>query len=429
MPVRGRTPKKHVAGDGTVSWKVRFRTASDRQTSETFYDEAAALEFCGLLKALGPTRAIAYLDEQAKNSGGRREPALTLDQLFDQWIEWKSAKKKDGTLLRVRNPRTLADYRSQYERRIKKRFGSTPANLISGEDVAEWMEELYGELEVKTANDYHGLLHGLYLWGLHPTRGLVIHDPCADTELLPRAKKPPKGLRPDQWQILHAAAREVDEDSADVLLFMVGTSWRWSEVTPLIVACVDHWDAQVVNDDGSVSEESFTYVTMDRVLRRVGSTFEVVEDAKSSAGEGRRVRIKGAAEEMVLRRIVGKGLDDLVFTSKTRRRWVYSSFHQRIWTRPAPGGKTRDYAPKKPRILEVAIANGFVQTKVTPHWLRHSHVGFAIMAGEPLTAISRRVGHSSTKVTADIYGRMIDDLSSDGLDKMTKMIGGQSPSP
>ena len=416
---KGRKPTKFVSPKtGVVTWRVRYRKDNGAETSETFLGddaEAAATEFADLLKAIGHKRALAYIDEQA--GGDRAAVALTVDDLYARWFEWKSAKKRDGSLQRVRSQRTLDDYARQYQLRIKPTFGKRPANLVAGSDVQEWIDDLGSELEPKTILDYHGLLRTMYLWALHPTRSLVIHDPCADTDLTPRRKKQPKGLRPDQWQILHAAALEVDKDAADLLLFMVSTSWRWSECIALPVAAVDHWE------DGG---ETFTFVTMGRVLRRVGSTFELVDDAKSEAGL-RRVRIKGAGEDMVLRRINGKAPDELVFTTKTGRRWIYSNFHDRIWTRPSEDNKARDQTPKKPRILEVAIKHGLTQTDVTPHWLRHTHVAMLILAGEPMHSISKRVGHSSTKVTADVYGRMIEDVTSDGLDRVSAMIGGSLP--
>lgn len=421
----GRTPKRFVTASGEESWRVRFRTAAGAQTSETFYDLPAAEEFCKLLAALGPARALAYLDEQdAQHGADRKSPALTVDDLFEQWFAWKSTTKRDGSLLRVRSERTLKDYRSQYDRRVKPRFGSTPANLVSNREVQAWVDELVTEIEPKTVLDYHGLLRSVYLWGLHPTRALVIHDPCADTDLPDRKKKPPKGLRPDQWQILHAAAQEVDPDAADLLLFMVSSAWRWSECAPLSVAAVDHWVEDIEDENGELVVESFTFVTMGRVLRRVGSTFEIVDDAKSEAGN-RRIRIVGPGEDMLLRRIEGKPLDALVFTTKRGGRWIYSAFHQRVWARP-PNAKN-DVAPRKPRILEVAVANGFTQTDVTPHWLRHTHVAFLILAGESLTAISRRVGHASTNTTSGVYGRMIEDASPVGLGKAAALIGGTTP--
>lgn len=412
---KSRKPRKYVSEKtGRVSWKVRYRSEDERERSETFYDEEAANEFAGLVNAIGYLRARAFIDEQVGDD--RTTVSLTVDALFAKWFEWKSAKKRDGSLQRVRSQRTLDDYERQYNLRIKGRFGEHAANLVSSTDVQQWIDDLGSELEPKTILDYHGLLRSLYLWGLHPTRALVIHDPCADTDLMPRRKKQPKGLRPDQWQILHAAAQQVDPDAADLLLFMVSTSWRWSETVALPVGAVDHW---------TEGDESFTFVTMGRVLRRVGSTFELVDDAKSDAGV-RRARVMGPGEAMLLRRIRGKAPDALVFTTKTGRRWIYSNFHDRVWTRPPEGNRTRDPAPKKKRILEVAIANGLVQEDVTPHWLRHTHVAMLILAGEPLHSISKRVGHSSTKVTADVYGRMIEDVSAGGLGRASAFLDGSA---
>jgi len=400
-----------------VSWKVRYRTSTGRQTSETFLGdqaEAAAAEFAGLLRTLGPVRAIAYLDEQAAGDH-RQGPALTVDDLFTRWFEWKSAKKRDGSFQRVRSKRTLDDYASQYHRKIEPVFGRTPANLVSGQDVQRWVDMLAGELEPKTVLDYHGLLRSMYLWGLHPTRALVIHDPCDGTDLPKRRKKPPKGLHPAEWQILYEAAVKVDRAAADLLLFMVSTGWRWSECVAIPAAAVDHW----IDDDG----HSQTYVTMGRVLRRVGSTFELVDDAKSDAGS-RRIRLVGPAEAMVLDRIFGRPPDSLVFTTKTGRRWVYSNFHDRIWTRPNPDGKTRDMAPGKPRILEVARELGLNRPDLTPHWLRHTQAAMLILSGESLPAIQKRLGHASIKTTVDVYGRMIEDASDAGLDKLAVLLGG-----
>lgn len=45
--------------------------------------------------------------------------------------------------------------------------------------------------------------------------------------------------------------------------------------------------------------------------------------------------------------------------------------------------------------------------KASPHKLRHLMVSIALDAGESLEAVSRRVGHSRTSVTTDVYSHMI----------------------
>jgi len=404
-----RKPTRYVAKDGTVTWRVRFRSAAGTEKSETFPDEKFALEFCGVLKALGSARAVAWLDEHANDDG--EYTWLTVDDLFEKWIEWKGATNKRGELVRVRSVRTINDYRRDYVNRIRPTFGQVPANLVPPGDVQAWVDRLITEVEPKTVAGYHALLHGLFLWGLHPNRGLVVNDPCTDTELPKRRKKAPKGLRPDEWQILHRAAQLVDEDAADLLLFLVSTGWRWSESVAVQSLAVDHW----IDDD----DRSHTYVSMGRVLRREGDTFVFVDDAKSAAGE-RRVRIVGPAEQMVLRRIAGKKPTDLILTTGRGTRWDYTHFYNRVWKRPKKG----DDAPGRPRILEEAARLGLDRPDLTLHWLRHTHVGMLILAGEPLTAIQRRLGHASIKTTSDTYGRMIEDASEEGLDKVAALLAG-----
>lgn len=403
-----RAPRKHVAKDGTESWRVRYRSSDDRQRSETFYDPDAAEEFARLLHALGPARALAYIDQREKEAGS--PGVITVDDLWRRWLTWKSRADRHGQLLEVRSRRTLLDYSRAYAKHIEPRFGLRPANLVAAPDVQEWVDELATSLEPKTIAQMHSLLHGVYLWGLHPSRGLVVADPCVETVLPKRRKKSPKGLRPDEWALLHEAARTVDPDAADLLLFMVSTGWRWSECAAVQALAVDHW----IDETG----ESHTWVTMGRVLRREGNHYAFVEDAKSEAGQ-RRIRIVGPGEAMVLRRLAGKAPTDLLLTTKRGGQWRYEHFYRRVWKRPATG----DDAPGRKRILEEAARLGLNRPGLAPHWLRHSHVGMLILAGEPLTAIQKRLGHASIKTTSDVYGRMIEDASSAGLQRVAALLG------
>ena len=407
-----RKPKKYVAANGDVSYRVRYRSADGRERSETFYSPEAADEFAYLVKALGPARALAYIDARAE-SGDVPGAALTVDDLYRQWYEWKSARTKKGELRRVRSVRTLIDYERMYKAHVKAAFGEKPANLVSPKDVQAWVDGL--DLSPKTVADYHALLHGLYKWAMHPTRSLVVVDPCTETELPKRRKKAPKGLRPAEWQLLHQGARLCDAVAADLLLFLASTGWRWSEAVAVRVMDVDHYDGK-------------TFVSLGRILRREGNRFEFVDDSKSEAGL-RRVRLVGEAEQMVLRRIYGKKPGDLILTTGGGSRWTYSSFYYRYWTRPPKGAKTKDYAPKRTRILEHARELGFDRPGVTPHWLRHTQAGMLILAGEPLPAIQRRLGHASITTTVNVYGRMIEDASDAGLDRLAAMLDGTPPKP
>ena len=61
--------------------------------------------------------------------------------------------------------------------------------------------------------------------------------------------------------------------------------------------------------------------------------------------------------------------------------------------------------------------------KVNPHDLRHSAATVLYAAGVPLGVISRMLGHSTIRLTADLYTHRVEDLEKDAADKMQGAVG------
>lgn len=57
------------------------------------------------------------------------------------------------------------------------------------------------------------------------------------------------------------------------------------------------------------------------------------------------------------------------------------------------------------------------------HDLRHTHAAMLISSGVPLTAIQRRLGHSSIKVTSDLYGHLMPEVDSGILASVRTAFG------
>jgi len=378
-------PVEYRSSKGVKSWRVRFRHEG-KETSETFRTQAAARIFCADIANHGTAYALSL--REAEDREARR--GKTLDQVLDAYLEWKAA--------RVRSDRTIKDYRSRYELAIKPMLGDRPIASITDETVTDWLDALVigktgaktriidGErttvpLSAKTIADRHALLHALMTFALQ--RKWVDTDPCATTELPKRHRKAPKGLRPGEWQALHAALEQINPDAADLALFLVSTGWRWGEATAL--------STYDVEDDGEN-----VWVTVTQVMRRdaTGRT-HVVPDAKSDAAQ-RRVRLDPEAASLVRRRTRSSRPGGLVFTTATGAPWHHSHFRSRAWE-PA-----------------VDLAN--LNRRPTPHWLRHTHVGWMVMAGASLPELQSRIGHQSIKTTIDVYGRMVTDVQQEALD-------------
>lgn len=372
-------------------WKVRYREGVNtdgkpKQSSWTFDHKHEAIRFRNLLAegvAPAEARRLMKVDEASRTGP-------TLDELAAQFFAWKET--------RVRSDRTVADYRRDYDNWIKPTLGERRAAGITERDVQSLIDTMATKLAPKSVADRHAILHGIYKWGAASSRRLVDHNPCLDTDLPKRRKAAPKGLRPNEWVALHRALTTIDRDAADLAEFLLATGWRWSEATAL--------DVFDVEDDGRD-----IHVTVGRVVRRNSrNQFEIVEDTKSAAGM-RRVRLDASAAEMVRRR-VGARHSGLVFTTKLGSQWHYSNFRKRAWN-PAvkAAGLTRD---------------------PTPHWLRHTHVGWMLMGGRAtLPELQRRIGHENISTTIDVYGRMVDDVSADALESFAAMraSGRALPSP
>lgn len=366
-----RTPEPHVGADGKVtSWKIRFRL-DGKQTSESFDDEKEAKAFAKTLHALGPRAALQRLDEDLQRSGGP-----TVDELAQEFFEWK--------VKRVRSDRTVSDYRRDYTNWIKPTLGGRPADAIGEQAVQEWVDEMSRKLSPKSVADRHAILFGIFGWASHPSRKILAHNPCVGTDLPPRTKKQPKGLRPAEWQALYAALVQVDADAADLALFMLSTGWRISEASAL--------NAYAVEDYGTS-----LYVSMGQVIRRnAKGQHLVVEEGKGDASL-RRIKLDPLAADMVRRRLAKVEGDGLVLTNAHGNQWHYGNFLNRAWN-PA-----------------VQLAK--LTRRPTPHWLRHTHVAWLVMGGAvSLPEIQRRIGHESISTTINVYGRMVDDVSDTALE-------------
>lgn len=371
--------RERVSKSGETTWSVLYRQGG-KQTSKTFEAKKPAERLALLIDTHGVDRGLRAFAEETPG----RTRGIVLDDLATQWL---AVKKRDLTA------RAHADYQRDYSNWIGPFFGHREAAGITELEVQQWVDRDLSSLSAKTVADRHALMHGIYAWASQKKRALVPHNPCLETDLPKRTKKPPKGLSLPEWLALKDAAYRVNEEAADLILFLANTGWRIGEATALQVGSVD--------DSGSQM-----YVSVDRVNRKGEG---VVSGAKSEAGL-RRVRMLPECAAMMRRRLVGKGPGDLVFTNSHSPLglWEPSTFRNRWWAKSVKEA-------------------GLEARKPTPHWLRHTHVMLCHAAGIPLVEIQRRIGHADIKTTINVYGRLIDDMTDESADRLDAMLSGRVP--
>ncbi len=372
--------RERTSGSGGTVWAVLFRQGG-KQTSKTFKDHKKAKNFARLVDALGVERALKELLAEAQPEG------ITVDEMAAAWLEYKA---RDVT------PRTLEDYRRDVANYVKPWFGHRAAEHVDEADVQKWVDHMARTLSPKSVADRHMLLHSMYKYGKAKSRRLVTHNPCLETEMPKRTRRPLKGTRVTEWRaIMRAARAKGNDDAADLILFLGSIGWRWSEAAAL---CAD-----AVEDDGVN-----VWVDVVRVFRMVEHKQVLMHDAAKSEAGFRRSKLPTEAAKMIRRRVVGKRPGDFIFTNSRGNHWNQNTFLRDTW----------------PSLLKAAEV-GSATRKPTPHWLRHMAVAVMAQAKVPMHEIQRIIGHEDIGTTNNTYGGMVTTLGGDSLANMDLILSGE----
>lgn len=61
--------------------------------------------------------------------------------------------------------------------------------------------------------------------------------------------------------------------------------------------------------------------------------------------------------------------------------------------------------------------------EITLHALRHAHATVLLAAGVPIPAISKRLGHSSTRLVLELYGHVVPEMEQDLSRRLEDALG------
>lgn len=350
-----RTPKRHETHDGP-RWRVRFRL-NGSQTTETFTAEAEAVKFCIDLDEYGPVRAQQLLyDRLAK--------AEAVTPALDDWVTTWLDDVCDA------NQATRDKYRRNYNRHISPMFGTLPIGQITADDCRRLVRTLGDTKGLKdaTVGNVFSVLAGA-MKSAH-RRGIITTDPTAETKIPNRTAHldaEATFLTRLEYLSLRAA---FDPRFVPLLDFVAGTGARWGECAALQVRDLDLRAGTVrinkaVKQDGKVGPPKTR-----RSVRRITMPPETVAS--------------------LLTIVPDKALDDLVFTMPRGGQLLHRTFVSRYW-------------------IDACERAGLNDPRPTFHSLRHSHASWLLQGGEDMIQVSRRLGHSSIQITADVYGHLERD--------------------
>lgn len=262
-------------------------------------------------------------------------------------------------------------------RYIRPMLGGHELDDISRLVVARWVGDLRAgrthvtkpqPLSRKTAANAHGLLHKIL--GAAVEDRLIPENPCHRTKLGQKEHHEMVFLTEQQAERLVLA---MPEHWHPLVMFLLGSGCRWGEAIGLRVKDVDLLERRI-------------YIRKSlQELRDHGGFVEV--EPKTGAGR-RTFKITLDLALALAPMVANKSAGDRVFLAPRGGEVRYRPF----WTR-------WDAARTAVEIPRFRI-----------HDLRHTHAAWLISSGVGLTALQRRLGHSSIRVTSDVYGHLMPEV-------------------
>lgn len=343
--------------DGTNTYTVLFRAPDAhgkvRQTSETFDTPAGANEFMRNIDRYGIDVARKILDARADH-----DEVPTVAEHLEAYVAGRSGLTIGSRRRYEYIVRTITGHK----------IGALPLTAVTRDDVAGWVNDLADAgLSGKTIQGRQQLLSAAFVYAVD--HDLMRKNPARGVRL-PRTEATEKVfLTHDEFTKVYDV---VDEAWKPLVLTLVGTGMRIGEATALKVS-----DLHLFDDPPTVTV-SRTWTFTAGGPRQTGAP---------KTERGRRTISLGDNHARVLRaHVEGKAPDDWVFLHDGEPvKQQALDYRWRQWIKKAG-------IAKKPRL----------------HDLRHTHVSW-LLPHVDLTTIQRRLGHSSIKVTSDVYGHLAPD--------------------
>lgn len=355
------------AGKDVFSYKVPYRDANGKQTSETFTTFKAAERFRNKVRR-------------------QRDEGLTIDPKAGR----VSVKAYSETWLKTAMSKRESTYRA-YEKHMRlyivPALGGRQLRSVTRSDVQAFVNSL--ELAPGTLRNVYMTLVAMFRTaqtldhaiGSSPCVGIVLPEiPHREVEVLTAE------------QVRTIARKMVKRYSAAVLL-AAGTGLRISEVAGLSWDRVD-LDARTVTVDRQMNIKRRLAPVKTKRSRRVVPMPEMVAEA-----------LRAHREEFPP---FTQDVGDVDGKTVHRTEMVFTTVHGA----PAHAESLRTPFTRARR------AAGLPES-VCFHVLRHTYASLLIQAGTHLTVIRDRMGHGSIKITADTYGHLYpteDDRTRSAID-------------
>lgn len=344
-----RTEQSRDHGRGK-RWRARYVDPDGRERSKSFDTKTQAQQWINS-EVTAKVVAGTYIAPEA----GR----VTVAMAYESWV------KAQGHIA----PRTLGTRKGAWSNRVEPEFGDSALTDVRSSKIKTWIASMAdAAVGVPSIEQAFSVLRGVMELALEDNR--IPRNPCDGVKL-------PKRQHSDRGYLSHqqvAALASKIEYLPEVPMFLALTGLRWGEMAALRVCDFDMLRRRV-NVSRSVSE------------------FNGLEWSTPKSHERRSVPFPAALADDLSALMVGKGRDDLVFTTHRGGVLRGSNYRERFFG---------------PAVAACQEADETFPT-ITPHDLRHTAASLAVSAGANVKAVQRMLGHAKASMTLDVYADLFDD--------------------
>lgn len=359
--------------DGSQTYTVLWRDPqSKQQQGLTFSSNAEAETVTRLLDANGQSFEIAQ-ETLLRAKSTVPTVAAVIQEHIDLLVRPSSG--------------TIRNYQTMLELHIKPVLGAIPVDELDFRDIALWIRTMLAKgKSAKTIRNNQSLLYSSMEMAVRLK--YRSDNPCRGVQL-PSGEK----VEDEARFLTHAEFSQIlaimPERYKDFTQFLVMTGTRFGEATAVTVADVD-----------LMSKPPTVRIT--KAWKRDGNNEFYVGSTKTGAGK-RTISLPATLVEILIPLVASRQSSDLLFTTGTGGRIAHSVYWQKCWLPTVKAARAAGLR-KEPRI----------------HDLRHTHASWLIQDGVSLFTISRRLGHSSTRTTEEVYGHLMPQALIDGAESVER---------
>ncbi len=378
MNIRPRPTK-----DGRVNWKLevmvdgarRYKTVGPYPGNPAQQRKRAEAEWWKL-KAKIEAEQAAFIAPSNQKVG--------------DYIEtWLRRKERD-----VR-PKTISSYKDTLHRYALPTLANVELKNVSPAMIQNLVDKLHSQGLTRSVSMTRSLLRKAFQDALN--LGLVAANPVDRVSQPKTTKKQVEAFTLEEVLTLIQAA---PERWRPLLTFAAFSGLRISEVLGLKWEDVDLKRGYVTIRRGLVDIEGRSVLQENTKTEAGARSFTLPTVAADALRSQRKMQLE-------IRLAAGEGWQDqgFVFASSTGK---------------ATGQTTARRAYR-------AVRDAAGVPKLTFHSLRHTAASIQLASGIPLETVSKRIGHKSRAVTADVYGHMLPQQDQDAATKIDAFLDKHSP--